>query len=481
MKSLFFGVVSLLTCSVALGAAEVDRVLVRQQWPWDEKVAIDFVLTNVTSVTQIDCTVRRGESVLPVPEEAFAGDLYEIEKDGAYRIVFDPSYLDGRPANGETLSFTLTPSTMAEDSIYREVLYKIFDLEVKTVTDVTRGALLSGKYGSVEKDYSRIGEGYSSPLQDVLIWTGVTNYPGAKTTKLVMRKIPAGTFKYGYYHNWTQANKATVTVSQPFYIGVFELTQKQYSYFENTEYNGSTYYNPSEIPGNFGDEKPFSNASVLHTFYSSTTVRPWDASKGAFLNLKTMFASSGTYNFDLPTQAMWFRALRADSTTYYYDGIKGTPSDLVYTDRMAVLGRFAANGGIVKNEDGSATTNGVAVVGSYRPNAFGLYDMIGNVSEATRDYGQFNSDKTNPYQNHPNQACGVWGGDWGSSATLPHAGPKLSAPNLNLNLKHEHVGLRLSFFEGENPFKPVETPEVTPEGTPEDPPVEQPEETPETE
>jgi hypothetical protein len=102
MKSLFFGVVSLLTCSVALGAAEVDRVLVRQQWPWSEKVAIDFVLTNVTSVTQIDCTVRRGESVLPVPEEAFAGDLYEIEKDGAYRIVFDPSYLDGRPANGET-------------------------------------------------------------------------------------------------------------------------------------------------------------------------------------------------------------------------------------------------------------------------------------------------------------------------------------------------------------------------------------------
>ena len=116
-----------------------------------------------------------------------------------------------------------------------------------------------------------------------------------------------------------------------------------------------------------------------------------------------------------------------------------------------------------------------------RPNAFGLYDMIGNVSEATRDYGQFNSDQTNPYQNHPNQACGVWGGDWGSSATLPHAGPKLSAPNLNLNLKYEHVGLRLSFFEGENPFKPVETPEVTPEGTPEDPPVEQPEETPETE
>ena len=463
MKSLFFGVVFILASASAFGAAEVDRVLVRQQWPWSEKVAIDFVLTNVTSATEIRCAVSRGAAAVEVPEIAFTGDICELDKDGSYRIMFDPSYLSDRPAKGETLSFSLTPVEMTAESRLREVFYKIFDLQNATVTDVTRGDLLSGKYGSIETDYSKIGEGYKTPLSDVLIWTGVTNYPGAKTTKLVMRKIPAGTFKYGYYHNWTQPNKATVTVSQPFYIGVFELTQKQYSYFENTEYNGSAYYNPGEIPGNFGDEKPFSNASVLHTFYSSTSVRPWDASKGAFLNLKTMFASSGTYNFDLPTQAMWFRALRADSTTYYYDGIKGTPSDLVYNDRMAVLGRFAANGGIVQNEDGSATTNGVAVVGSYRPNAFGLYDMIGNVSEATRDYGQFNSDKTNPYLNHSNQACGVWGGDWGSSATLPHAGPKLSAPNLNLNLKYEHVGLRLSFFEGENPFKPAETPEETPE------------------
>ena len=68
-------------------------------------------------------------------------------------------------------------------------------------------------------------------------------------------------------------------------------------------------------------------------------------------NLKDKFLQYGTYNFDLPTQAMWFRALRAESTTYYYDGIKGTPSSFAYNDRMAVLGRFAGNGGIVENED----------------------------------------------------------------------------------------------------------------------------------
>ena len=483
MKSVLFGAFSFMAAASAFGAAEIDRVLVRQQWPWSEKVAIDFVLTNVTSVTQIDCTVRRGESVLPMPEEAFAGDLYEIEKDGAYRIVFDPSYLDGRPANGETLSFTLTPSTMAEDSIYREVLYKIFDLEAKTVTDVTRGALLSGKYGSVEKDYSRIGEGYSSPLQDVLIWTGVTNYPGAKTTKLVMRKIPAGTFKYGKFDFWEQTTQFTIEVSKPFWIGVFELTQKQYSFFRNNDYKGDHYYKPGEVSANLGDEKPVNNIRLYQHIYSGEP-RDWDASKGALLNLKTMFASSGTYNFDLPTQAMWFRALRADSTTYYYDGIKGTPSDLAYNDRMAVLGRFAANGGIVQNEDGSATTNGVAAVGSYRPNAFGLYDMIGNVAEATKDSGGFQSGDNNardPLKTMSGNAYGVFGAAWHSKAELPYAGNLNGVRDLQLINRYPYVGLRLSFFEGENPFKPVETPEVTPEETPEDPPVEQPEETPETE
>jgi formylglycine-generating enzyme required for sulfatase activity len=457
MKSLLLFSATFWVSVSAFADAGVQRLLVRQQWPWSEKVVLDFALTNVTATTQIDCTVRRGETVLTVPADAFSGDLYEIEKDGTYRIVFDPSYLDERPTRAEVLNFTLTPTTMATDSPYREVLYKIFDFETKAVTDVTRGALLSGKYGSVEKDYSAVGAGYSSPLADVLVWTGVTNYPGAKTTKLVMRKIPAGTFRYGKYNVWTQATQYTIEVDKPFWIGVFELTQKQYKYFRNTSFNGTYYYDPGEVGANLGDDKPVNNIRLYQHIYGGTkgTPRVWDASNGALANLKTMFAAAGTYNFDLPTQAMWFRALRADSTTYYYDGIKGTPSDFAYNDRMAVLGRFAGNGGIVRNEDGSATTNGVASVGSYRPNAFGLYDMIGNVSEATKDIGTFDSaddDAPNPLKNMSDNAFGAFGGAWTTKAELPYAG---GAMNPNLNNPHTHIGLRLSFFEGTNPFQPV--------------------------
>ena len=335
MKSVLFGAFSFMAVASAFGAAEIDRVLVRQQWPWSEKVAIDFVLKNVTSATEIQCAVSRGAAAVEVPEIAFTGDICELDEDGAYRIMFDPSYMSDRPAKGETLSFSLTPVEMTAESRLREVFYKIFDLENETVTDVTRGDLLSGKYGSIETDYSKIGEGYKTPLSDVLIWTGVTNYPGAKTTKLVMRKVPAGTFEYGKYNNWVQT-RSVITVSKPFYIAVFELTQKQYSFFK---YNsGAYYYTPGELSCNLGDEKPVNNIRLVQTIYGGSRV--WDASSGALKNLKDKFLQYGTYNFDLPTQAMWFRALRAESTTYYYDGIKGTPSSFAYNDRMAVLGRL---------------------------------------------------------------------------------------------------------------------------------------------
>ena len=447
MKSLLFSAIAAFASVGAFADATIDRVLVRQQWPWDEKVAIDFVLTNVTSATEIDCAVYRGNTRVNVSAGAFSGDLCELTEEGAYRIMFDPSYLSDRPAKGERLRFALTPSAMTDESPNREVLYKIFDLENHTVTDVTRGALLSGQYGSVETDYSRIGEGYSSSLSDVLIWTGVTNYPGAKTTKLVMRKIPAGTFQYPKTGDFANATKYTITVSTNFYIGVFELTQKQFSYIGYTDIN---YYNPGELACNLGDDKPVQNIGVLRVVYGDNRTNNWDASAGALKTYKDMFAGAGTYNFDLPTEAMWYRAMRAESTTYYYDGIAGTPSDFDYNDRMAVLGRFAGTGGI----DGT-TTNGVAAVGQYRPNAFGLYDMIGNVMEAARDRGvHYGANSTDPYNTPTDKGFGIFGNSWESSGTLwPQ---ETNNQNLHSTTKKVYIGVRLAFFEGENPFKPAE-------------------------
>jgi formylglycine-generating enzyme required for sulfatase activity len=151
--------------------------------------------------------------------------------------------------------------------------------------------------------------------------------------------------------------------------------------------------------------------------------------------------------------------MRADSTTYYYDGIDDVPTDFVNNPRMAALGRFAGNGGIVDNGDGTKTTNGVASVGSYRPNAFGLYDMIGNVRETVRDQGKHfgwsEAQAPNPY-NTPqwNATMGIFGNSWKLDGTLwPQSAVTI---NLDGQNKYPDIGVRLAFFEGENPFKPAE-------------------------
>ena len=95
MKCVFAGVV---LSALTLQAATVDRMLVRQEWPWNEKVDIDFALSGVAAKTEIDCAVYRGGTRLDLPLAAFSGDVCNLSKDGIYRIVFDPSFLPERPA-----------------------------------------------------------------------------------------------------------------------------------------------------------------------------------------------------------------------------------------------------------------------------------------------------------------------------------------------------------------------------------------------
>jgi formylglycine-generating enzyme required for sulfatase activity len=162
---------------------------------------------------------------------------------------------------------------------------------------------------------------------------------------------------------------------------------------------------------NAGDNKPLQNFGVQKVMYDSST-RTWTPKPdSSFFVLNKYFESAGTYNFHLPTQAMWYRAAFAESKTYYYDGIAGVPENFDYNDRMAQLGRFAGNGGLTYNDDGTITSNGVVEVGLYKPNAFGLYDVLGNVYEATHDNGGYwqtgGVDKLNSVKGY---GMGVFGG-----------------------------------------------------------------------
>jgi formylglycine-generating enzyme required for sulfatase activity len=84
--------------------------------------------------------------------------------------------------------------------------------------------------------------------------------------------------------------------------------------------------------------------------------------------------------FDVPTQAQWEYACRAGTTTAFNSGknLTNTTAD----DAMAEVGRYYYN----QSDGKGGYTKGTTKVGSYLPNAWGLYDMHGNVEECCLDW-----------------------------------------------------------------------------------------------
>lgn len=171
-----------------------------------------------------------------------------------------------------------------------------------------------------------------------------------KTTKLVLRRIEAGTFK--------MQNVQDVTLTRAFYMGVFEVTQKQYELVTGT--------NPSKYAGSTHpvERVSWNKARGASTRYNWPTVRTVDAdSFVGRIRARTKLA------VDLPTYAQWQYACRAGTDELY----NRESYDTNTLDRIA---RWEHN----------RSSEQHAVVGSYTPNAWGLYDMIGNVGEWCLDW-----------------------------------------------------------------------------------------------
>ncbi len=219
--------------------------------------------------------------------------------------------------------------------------------------------------------------------------------------KLEMILIPAGSFmmgspasESGRYDNEQQHQ---VTLTKDFYIGKYEVTQEQW---ESVMGNNPSYFK------NAGKTAPVEQVS-------------WNDCQEYIRKLKEKTGKQ----FRLPTEAEWEYACRAGSQTAIYTGgltiksyYNGPELDAIAwyggNSEVSYSGGYDASGW--KDKQYSFKYAGTHPVGQKQANAFGLYDMLGNVWEWCEDwYKEYpSSSVTDPIGANSGSGRVLRGGGW---------------------------------------------------------------------
>jgi formylglycine-generating enzyme required for sulfatase activity len=239
---------------------------------------------------------------------------------------------------------------------------------------------------------------WDADLRAAITATGLAWRVKDTATQMEMLLIPPGSFDMGCVTGSVQypcysgeLPVHTVTLTNAYYLGRYEVTQAQWQARMGS--NPSYFQSPSsEVPVDQVPNRPVERVS-------------WNmiAGAGGFM------AQTG---MRLPTEAEWEYAYRAGSTTAFH-GFTGYPNG---TNNDTLVGNIAWWGSCCVGNSGGYTHP----VGHKLGNGFGLHDMAGNVWEWVNDwYGSYSAgaqtDPTGP-------ATGSYrvfrGGGWYSTANL---------------------------------------------------------------
>ena len=245
-----------------------------------------------------------------------------------------------------------------------------------------------------------------------------------------------------------------VRITKPFYLGVHEVTVGQFRQF--VEATGHETDMRKTAKGGWGwsesdgkTEGPNPKYTWRDTGWLQTDAHPVvNTSWNDAMAFCDWLSRKEGKEYRLPTEAEWEYACRAGTTTLYYHGDDPQGVTQVGNVRDASAERRLHKSWSPHTpDDGHLFT---APVGGFRPNGFGLYDMLGNACEWCADWYADNYYEASPADDPTGPIAGARhvfrGAFWGEP---PDYCWSAFRPMLPPGARHESLGFRIVL--GENP------------------------------
>ena len=329
-------------------AVSVTNVVCRQRYPWNGLVDIDY------------------EIVSDQPDAK-----YWVYPKGTDNRLGKRVIMNTLSGDGATNYVGVGQHRMIWDAKADMPKFHTPDLQVtlQVIANAAKYLVIDVSNGPTAPFYNMR---YSSEPPDL-------NDDTCRTDEIWLRLVLPGTFVMGSPAN--EADRVSqaedqhqVTLTKPYYMGIFEITQKQYLNVMGT--------NPA---GNKGDCRPVENVSY-NDIRGYVLGAEWPSSHEVETNsFMGVLRAKTQLTWDLPTDAQWEYACRAGTTTSLNSGKNVTY--YWYCAELNEVGRYGSSTSIgTRGWNICGYSDGTAPVGHFMPNNLGLYDMHGNVEEWCLDY-----------------------------------------------------------------------------------------------
>jgi uncharacterized protein (TIGR02996 family) len=276
----------------------------------------------------------------------------------------------------------------------------------------------------------------AEPRVQALLASGVRPCLPERTRSLGMRfvLVPAGTFLMGSPdgeegRSADEGPVHEVEISRPFYLGVTPVTQEQFR-----QVMGSNPSWASRRGGGSGQVRWLSTGSFP---VESVT---WDEAMAFCRKLSEAEGDRQQgWGFTLPTEAQWEHACRAGAPSCrpFHCGDSLSPHQANFDAAPALPAGTLA--------DVVPAQKRPCPVGSYPGNAWGLYDMHGNVWEWCNDWYGPDYSRVGPRRDPPGRASGylrvIRGGGWGNRAGRCRSAARSAREP---GRRHANVGFRVA-------------------------------------